>query len=83
MQKESYDVPSRQREREESLVYPADHDAAVLLPVLDIALVTECVSAPPREERDTGDPEREEAGIHESVESRLETEAAVEEGGAC
>jgi hypothetical protein len=78
---EASDVQSKEGESKERLVDPADHDARVLLPVLDIAVVSQGRSHVPSQKTPAHSPDQSQEAVDRDVEIWLEAYAAVQDDG--
>jgi len=72
---------SKEGESKERLVDPADHDARVLLPVLDIAVVSQGRSHVPSQKTPAHSPDQSQEAVDRDVEIWLEAYAAVQDDG--
>lgn len=70
-------VQSQEREREERFVNPANHNASVLGPMLNIAVVLQGRAHVPSQKTPTHDPKKCEEAVDSNVEIRSKADAAV------
>jgi hypothetical protein len=71
------DVQSKEGESEERLVDSADHDARILLPVLDIAVMGQSRSHVPCQQTPANSPDQSQKAVDGDVEIWFEADAAV------
>jgi len=75
------DVQPKESKSEEGLVDPADHDACILLPVLDVAIVGQGRSHVPSQQTPAHSPDQSQKAVDCDVEVWLEPDAAVQDYG--
>jgi hypothetical protein len=74
-------VQSKEGESEERLVDPADHDAGILLPVLDVAVMGQSRSHVPCQQTPAHSPDQSQKAVNGDVEIRFEADTAVQDYG--
>jgi len=72
---------SKEGESEERLVDPADHDAGILLPVLNVAVMGQSRSHVPCQQTPAHSPDQSQKAVNGDVEIRFEADTAVQDYG--
>lgn len=69
---------SKEGKCEQRLVNPADHDASIFLPMLDVAVVLQSRTHVPGEQAPAYDPNNSKESVDRKIEVRFETDTAVQ-----
>jgi hypothetical protein len=76
-------VQAEESECEQRFINPADHDARIFLPVLDVAVILESRAHVPGEQAPAHGPDESEETVDREVEVRSEANAAVQDYCHC
>jgi hypothetical protein len=72
------DVQAEECECEQRFIDPADHDARIFLPVLDVAVILQSRAHVPREQAPAHGPDESEETVDREIEVGSEANAAVQ-----